>query len=125
MRKRIIFLTLMMLMINPLKVKADEIHKIWATAYSLNGITATGQQTKEGRTVASKPEWFGDVMYIWEDPGDGEIHPENFIGVYVVEDTGSKNIREGKVIDVYISDLDRAKQFGSKRVIIQVIKSEG
>lgn len=121
-----IFITLMILMlISPAKVKADEFHSVWATAYNITGTTAAGQQTKEGRTVASRPEWFGATMYVWEDPGDGEIHPENFIGIYVVEDTGSKNIREGKVIDVYISDLQRAKEFGSKKVIIQIVESEG
>lgn len=123
--KKIAFLTMMVALMIPTKVKADELHKCWATAYCISGTTATGNQTREGRTVASKREWFNSTMYIWEDTGDGEIHPENFLGMYVVEDTGSENIRNGRVIDIYISDLDRAKEFGSKRVIIQVVESEG
>lgn len=125
MKKIAVIALLMISIASPVKVKADEIHKVWATAYCISGTTATGNQTKEGRTVASKREWFGRSMYVWEDTGDGEIHPENFIGLYVVEDTGSENIRNGKVIDVYMEDYDRAKEFGGKRVIIQVVESEG
>ncbi len=109
------------------KVKADEVllHKAWATAYSIHGITATNTETIEGKTLASKPEWFGCTAVVWLDDGDGIIKPANYIGTYTVEDTGGKNIRNGSVIDIYISSWDEAVEFGSKRVIMQIIKAEG
>lgn len=117
--------TMMLLMLSPAAVKADEIHTAKATAYCLTGTTATGTQTMPGRTVASKPEYFGKVMYLWEDSGDHQIHSDNFIGMYVVEDTGSKNIKLGYVIDVYIPEYEEAKKFGSKDVIYQIVDCEG
>lgn len=98
----------------------------YATAYNITGTTATGTYTTEGRTIAGMREWFGKVLVVWEDPdGSGIIKPENYIGTYICEDTGSAKIKEGHVVDVYISDLRRAKEFGSKKVIIKIIDSEG
>lgn len=124
--KKVLTLTLLLLLLTTRPVQAEVItHKAWATAYCITGKTATGTYTTEGRTVASKREWFGCTMYVWEDEGDGKIKAENFIGVFTVEDTGGQTIQDGNVIDVYISDYERAKVFGSKRVIIQVVESEG
>lgn len=125
--KKALIMAAGLFLLMPVKVKASEvqIYKRWATAYNITGTTATGTYTTEGRTVASKREWFGKTMYMWEDDGSGEIKPENFIGIYEVEDTGGETVRSGNVIDVYISDLDRAKQFGSKRVIFILVDAEG
>ena len=107
-------------------VKADtEFHTAKATAYCLKGETATGTQVTEGRTIASKPEWFNKCMVMFEDDGDGVIKPENYLGTYIVEDTGGEPIRKGYVIDVYIEDYDRAIQYGSKDVIFMIIDAEG
>lgn len=127
MKKIIAVLILGLAIIHPANVQAGEplLHKALATAYCLTGETATGTYTKEGKTVASKPEWYGATMYMWLDDGDGAIKAENFIGMYTVEDTGGANIKNGKVIDVYISDYDRAKEFGRKNVIVQIVESEG
>lgn len=127
MKKAILFVSLLGLLLMPREIKAaePELHKAWATAYCITGTTATGTQTVEGRTVASKREWFGKTMVLWEDDGSGEIKPENFLGIYTVEDTGGDTIKSGAVIDVYISEYTRAKQFGSKRVIFVLIDAEG
>lgn len=125
LRKKILILALVLFALSPVKVQADEIHTAKATAYCLTGTTATGTQTKASHTVASKPEWFGKIMVVWEDGGDHAIHPENYIGTYTVEDTGSENIRKGYVIDVYIPEYEEAKKFGSKNVLFQLIDAEG
>ena len=126
MKKILAVLILGLALAKPIEVKAEPIiHQATATAYCITGTTATGTQTKEGQTVASKPEWFGATMLMWFDEGDGEIKADNFIGMYTVEDTGGETIKSGKVIDVYISDYQRAKEFGEKKVIVQIVKSEG
>lgn len=123
--KKKILLVLMAIFLIPTKVQAEEIHTAKATAYCITGKTATGTQTVEGRTVASKREWFGCTMVIWEDTGDHKIHPENYLGTYEVEDTGGDTIKEGWVIDVYIADYDRAINYGAKDIIFQIIKGDG
>lgn len=123
--KRIILTALVALIAFSRPVKADtEILTAKATAYCIKGKTATGAITKEGRTVASKPEWFNKTLVMYEDDGDGFIKPDNYIGTYIVEDTGGKAVRNGYVIDVFIEDYERAKQFGCKNVLIQIIDSE-
>lgn len=107
------------------KVKAEEIHTAKATAYCLTGTTATGTQTKDNHTVASKREWFGKVMIIYLDTGDHKIHPENYIGTYVVEDTGSEPIKKGYVIDIYMPSYNDCRQFGVKNIVFQIVDSEG
>lgn len=125
--KRILIVIGLIILFTTTEVKADEIevYHTWATAYCLTGTTASGTRTIEGKTVAGKPEWIGSTMILWMDDGDGLIKPENYIGTYTVEDTGGSTIRNGTVIDIYISDYDRAVQFGSKRVVFQIIKAEG
>lgn len=124
MRKTLIIAALITLIIAK-PCKAETV-TAYATAYNITGITATGTYTTEGRTIAGKRDWFNKVLMVWEDPdGSGEIKPENYIGTYICEDTGCDNIKNGYVVDVYISDLQRAKEFGSKRVIIKIIDCEG
>lgn len=107
-------------------VKAEtEFYTAKATAYCLKGTTATGTPVTEGRTVASKPEWYGKTMIMYEDDGDGLIKSENYIGTYVVEDTGGEPVRKGYVIDVFIPDLQTAKNFGCKQVIFILVDAEG
>lgn len=109
----------------PVTTARGETVTAWATAYCPTGRpTATGTVPKEGRTIAGKREWFGKVLVLFEDKGNG-IEPENYIGTYICEDTGGETIKKGYVVDVFIEDLARAKEFGSKRVIIQIVESEG
>lgn len=123
--KKIIFMLLIVIaLMHPVTAKA-EIATAWATAYCPTGnLTATGTVPKEGRTIAGKREWFGKTLIVYEDKGNG-IEPQNYIGTFICEDTGCENIQKGYVVDVFIEELEKAKQFGSKRVIIQIIESEG
>ena len=119
--KRFVLLTTILTLLMATNVRAEVItKKCWATAYCLTGTTASGTQTTEDRTVAGKREWFGKKILIWLDDGDGAIKPENFIGQYIVEDTGGKSIRNGYVVDIYMPELEDCRQFGGRRVIIQV-----
>lgn len=124
MKKFLCFMLLIISVMTPVTVKA-EITTAWATAYCPTGnLTATGTVPKEGRTIAGKREWFGKILILFEDKGNG-IEPQNYIGTYICEDIGGETIQNGYVVDVFIEDLARAKEFGSKRVIIQVVESEG
>lgn len=123
--KKIVTALLIIMIFGCRDVSAEEILNIKATAYCYNsGRTATGTIPKEGRTIAGKREWFGKIACLWEDNGDG-IQPENFIGSYIVEDTGGEPIRKGYVVDVFIEDKARAKEFGSKNVIVVLIDANG
>jgi len=107
------------------QVSANEILQVKATAYCYNsGTTSTGTVPEEGRTLAGCPDWYGKTIVMWEDKGCG-IQPENYIGTFICEDTGGEPIRKGYVVDVFITEYERAKQFGSKNVIIQIIDAEG
>lgn len=125
--KRLLIVLGLFIFLTSTDVKAEEIevYHTLATAYCLTGTTAAGTHTTEGRTVAGKPEWIGSTMILWIDDGDGLIKPENYIGTFTVEDTGGETIKSGTVIDIYISDYERAIQFGSKKVVFQLVKAEG
>lgn len=86
-----------------------------ATAYCLNGTTATGTQTRRG-IAASKREWFGKTVEIFEADKNGK--PVTFIGEYVIEDTGGKAIKNGKVIDIWMETEEECSQFGRKNVVV-------
>lgn len=124
--KRVILLTMILslMLCKPAKAEELQIYKGIATAYNITGTTATGTYTTEGRTVASKREWFGYTLIMWADDGDGVIKPQNFIGMYQVEDTGGETVKSGKVIDVYIADYEKAVRWGSKKIIYQLVKTE-
>jgi 3D (Asp-Asp-Asp) domain-containing protein len=84
-----------------------------ATAYSTEGETASGKQTREGRTVAADPAIL---------PVGTRIQVEGagpYSGEYVVHDTGPKI--KGREIDVFIDDPGEAKRFGRKAVRIRVL----
>jgi 3D (Asp-Asp-Asp) domain-containing protein len=87
--------------------------KFTATAYSVEGETASGKKTREGRTVAAD----SDVLPLGtkiEVQGAGR-----YDGVYVVHDAGRK-IR-GREIDIFIDAPAEAKRFGKKPVRIRVL----
>ena len=123
--KKILVIAVLISLLMCRQVNAETI-TAYATAYNITGTTATGTYTVEGRTIAGKREWFNKVLMVWEDKdGSGQIKPENYLGTFICEDIGGATIQSGQVVDIYISDLQRAKEFGSKKVIIQIIESEG
>lgn len=123
--KRILLITTIFVMMLAKPVKADELLNVKATAYCYNsGKTATGTVPAEGRTLAGKPEWFGKTACLWEDKGNG-VEAENYIGTFTVEDTGGEPIKKGYVVDVFIEDYEKAKKFGTKKVIMLLVDAEG
>lgn len=92
-----------------------EVVQMQATAYCLNGTTATGTQTRIG-VAASKPEWFGRKVAVYRKGKDG--YPAEKIGEYTIEDTGGKPIRNGSVIDLWFPTYDECIQFGRKNVFV-------
>jgi 3D (Asp-Asp-Asp) domain-containing protein len=92
--------------------------KFSASAYSVEGETASGKQTREGRTVAADPKVLPLGTKI-EVSGAG-----SYDGVYVVQDAG-RTIK-GREIDIFIDAPAEAKQFGKKNVRVRVLsKPEG
>lgn len=93
-----------------------EYHSMIATAYCLNGTTASNTHTRPG-ICASKREWFGKTAKVYRNV-DG--HPGELIGVYTVEDTGGRPIRNGSVIDIWLPTEDECFQFGRKLVLVTI-----
>lgn len=96
-------------------ITPTEVVQMQATAYCLNGTTATGTQTRVG-VAASKPEWFGRKVAVYRKGKDG--YPAEKIGEYTIEDTGGKPIRNGSVIDLWFPTYDECIQFGRKNVFV-------
>ena len=94
-----------------------EMHSMIATAYCLNGTTATGTQTRQG-IAAGKREWFGKTVRVyWNDGGEAG----SLIGEYVIEDTGGRPIRNGSVIDIWMPTREECMNFGRKCVLVEVV----
>ena len=95
---------------------AIEYKSMIATAYCINGTTATQTRTRPG-IAASKKEWYGKKARIyWNDGGE----PGAMIGEYVIEDTGGRSIRSGKVIDIWLPTEEECKQFGRRAVLVEI-----
>lgn len=98
----------------------SEFKPMRATAYCLNGRTATGTQTREG-IAAGPPEWFGMMAAVYED-SDGA--PGDLIGLYRIEDTGGEPIRTGRVLDIWMPTEEECLEFGNKKVQVYLMKEE-
>jgi 3D (Asp-Asp-Asp) domain-containing protein len=87
-----------------------------ATAYSIEGKTASGTHTREG-IVAADPKVLplGSRIRV-TDAGA-------YSGEYVVKDTG--RAINGHEIDVYLANDREAKQFGKRTVKVQVLERGG
>lgn len=109
-------------LMSAVSVKADELefHSMKATAYCLDGITASGQQTREG-ICASRPEWIGKTAAIYIN--DNETIGD-FLGYYEIEDTGDTPIRKGYVIDIWMDDYQDCIEFGAPDVYVLIIDGE-
>jgi 3D (Asp-Asp-Asp) domain-containing protein len=85
-----------------------------ATAYSVDGRTATGRTAKPG-VVAADPKILplGSRIRV---TGAGE-----YSGVYTVADTG--RAIKGHEIDIYIADDAAAKRFGRRPVEVEIERS--
>jgi 3D (Asp-Asp-Asp) domain-containing protein len=84
-----------------------------ATAYTLEGQTASGSPTRDG-VVAADPRVlpFGTRIRV---SGAGQ-----YDGEYVVTDTGREI--KGNEIDIYIRNNAEAKRFGRRQVQVEVLE---
>lgn len=87
--------------------------KFEATAYSVEGQTASGKMTIEGRTVAADPRVLPAGTRIQID-GAGP-----YSGFYTVHDEGPE-IR-GREVDIFIDDPLEAKKFGRQSVRVRIV----
>jgi 3D (Asp-Asp-Asp) domain-containing protein len=84
-----------------------------ATAYSIEGETASGAQTRKG-IVAADPKVLpiGSRIRV---QGAGQ-----YDGEYTVTDTGPEI--KGREIDIYIANNAEAKRFGRKKVSVELLE---
>lgn len=114
--------------ISCIKANADDIGliKAHATAYCLEGKTATGKYVREGICATGNSEWVGKTVIMYQRLPNGNVG--RMIGIYEVEDTGCKPT----VIDVW-KPQEKCQEFmnevyedGCKgKVYIQIIDAEG
>lgn len=84
-----------------------------ATAYTIEGRTASGKRTRAGTCAADL-----DVLPLGTRI---RVHGAGrHSGEYVVRDTGRKIV--GNTIDLYIADDGEAKRFGRKEVNVEVLR---
>jgi 3D (Asp-Asp-Asp) domain-containing protein len=85
-----------------------------ATAYSIEGKTATGGRAHEG-ICAADPH----VLPLGSHIRVHEAGP--YSGDYVVADTG--RTVKGRKIDIFLADDAEAKRFGRKKVRVEILSS--
>jgi|GEM_PF-1737001 len=83
-----------------------------ATAYSIKGVTATGIRARHG-IIAADPRVLpiGSVV---------RIHAGKYSGIYTVLDTGASV--KGRKIDVHFPEVKDAREFGRRKVKVQVLR---
>ena len=95
-------------------LRRNAVVKMEATAYCIEGETASGKQTRRG-IVAADP----DVL-----PLGSRIRVDGLgrrlSRTYDVEDTG--RLVKGREIDIFMHDCDVAKEFGRRRARVKVLK---
>ena len=91
--------------------KEDALQDFHATAYSLKGLTASGEPVRQG-VIAADPRVLplGTVVH---------IKAGRYTGTYTVLDTGSRV--KGRKVDIYMPTYKEAKRFGRQRVKVRVI----
>lgn len=101
--------------------------KARATAYCLQGITASGQEVRKGICASGNKDYFGKTVVMYQRLPDGTIG--EIIGIYEVLDTGCNK----HVIDVWCPDLDECQEFMNRvyedgcqgKVFIQIKEGDG
>jgi 3D (Asp-Asp-Asp) domain-containing protein len=84
-----------------------------ATAYALEGLTASGTRARKG-IVAADPRVLplGSKIRV---SGAGA-----YSGDYLVEDTGA--LIKGHIIDIKVATVKEARQFGRRRIGVEVLR---
>ena len=109
--KRVISIVIMIVMLIPLSVNAEEIdfkaqgfEVMYTTAYHMGHHTANGSKVHHGGCACNK-EHLGDVAIIYTLDGD-------FLGYYECNDTGgTEGLNKGVVIDVYRCNLTQCQSY--------------
>ncbi|MEW6271195.1 MAG: 3D domain-containing protein [Thermodesulfobacteriota bacterium] len=91
---------------------APEMQTFEATAYSIEGTTASGKQTRDG-VCAADP----DVLPLGSRIRVHDAGPHS--GECEIADTG--RAIKGREIDIYVPDDRAAKRFGRKQVRVEVL----
>ena len=95
-------------------VRRNSVLRVEATAYCIEGETASGEQTRKG-IVAADPKVLPLGSRIRVD-GLGRRHSRT----YDVQDTG--RLVKGREIDIFMANCDAAKEFGRRPARVRVIK---
>lgn len=109
-RYTIILAILIFVCTSYLNAKADEISepfKVHITCYVDEGITASGEHTRQG-ICAMKREWIGKTAIVYLRNPDGSIG--EIYGIYEIKDCGgTKGLKNGSVVDIWQPSLTIAK----------------
>lgn len=98
----------------PAPSPAPKLQDFEATAYSVEGKTATGEHAREGICAADpKVLPLGSRIRVHE--------AGQYSGEYVVSDTG--RTVKGREIDIYLASDREAKEFGRKRVRVELLSA--
>lgn len=114
MRRRIVMCLMVIgLIFGSIKVNAEdtqpELIKGYATAYCLEGTTASGCKAREG-ICAGNDDYYGKTLILYKRLPNGAVGAR--IGIYECYDKGgSTGIKSGKVIDVWCDGLDACQDY--------------
>lgn len=108
------------------KDEQPELIKGHATAYCLDGMTASGTAVRKGICASGHRDWLGKTCILYQRLPDGRVG--DMIGIYEIEDIGCKET----VIDVWRPE-DECQDFMDKvyedgcggHVWIQLIEADG
>ena len=78
--------------------------KMHATAYCLDGITASGEPVRKGICASGHRDWIGKTVIIYQRLPDDSIG--RMLWILEVKDTGCKE----SVIDIWMPDLDACQE---------------
>jgi 3D (Asp-Asp-Asp) domain-containing protein len=94
------------------KFQVGRIVRVEATAYCLNGTTASGIKNKYG-IVAADPKVLpiGSIVRVYD---------ENYSGIYTVMDTGC--LIKGRKIDIYLQNSREAVRFGRRKIALEILR---
>lgn len=100
--------------------------KMRATAYCLEGITASGTEVRKGICATSDHSLLGKTAIVYQRLPNNEIG--SVIGIYEIEDTGCKE----HVIDVWCPEdecqdfMNRVYEDGCQgKVWVQIVDAQG
>ena len=102
------------------QLRRNSVVRVEATAYCIEGETASGAQTRKG-IVAADPDVMPLGSRIRVDGLDDVDGLERVLSrTYDVEDTG--RLIKGRIIDIFMHSCDDAKEFGRRTAMVRVLE---